>query len=129
MSARSYSLWTEQLIPGRRFPRHDSSIRNDKLMVHAMDCMYEELSSAESVDKILRVTGRYLSSWSREEISALPATCRPSEVRSYEDIEFWADRLKDESERAILFLDDELKLDGLTTHFLIASVRLRQVEH
>jgi len=94
-----------------------------------MDCMYEELSSAESVDEILRVTGRYLSSWSTEEISALPATCRPREVRSYEDIEFWADRLKDESERAILFLEDELKLDGLTTHFLIASVRLRQVEH
>lgn len=89
--------------------------------------MYDELSTAESVDDIVRVTGEYLSSWSSEEIARLPATCRPGGVNTYEDIEFWADRLKDESERAVLFLDDEHKLDRLTTHFLIASVRLRQM--
>src|SRR4051794_38822103 len=92
-----------------------------------MNCRYEELSSAESVDEIVRVTDEYLSSWSSEDFERLPATCRPAAVNSYEDIEFWADRLKGESDRAVLFVDDEQKLDRLTTHFLIASVRLRQV--
>ena len=92
-----------------------------------MQCKYHELSSAGSVDEILRVTDEYLSTWSNEEFARLPITCRPDGVRSYEDIEFWADRLKDESEKAILFSDDETRLDRLTTHFLIASVRLRQV--
>src|SRR3954470_17169699 len=91
------------------------------------DCMYEELSNAVSVDEIVRVTDDYLASWSIDELSRLPVTCRPDAVKSYEDIEFWADRLKDESEKAILFVDDETRLDRLTTHFLIASVRLRQV--
>lgn len=92
-----------------------------------MDWKYEELSSAESVDEILRVTDEFLSSWSSDELAALPATCRPGAVNSYEDIEFWADRLRDESAKALLFFEDERKLDSLTTHFLIASVRLRQV--
>ena len=92
-----------------------------------MECKYHELSSAGSVDEILRVTDEYLSTWSTDELSRLPVTCRPDAVKSYEDIEFWADRLKDESEKAILFVDDETRLDRLTTHFLIASVRLRQV--
>ena len=92
-----------------------------------MNCKYDELSAAESVDDILRVTGEYLSSWSSEELASLPATCRPRGVKTYEDIEFWADRLKDESQRAVLFLEDERQLDRLTTHFLIASVRLRQM--
>jgi hypothetical protein len=92
-----------------------------------MECKYDELSNAISVDEIVRVTGEYLATWSMDEIASLPATCRPAAVSSYEDIEFWADRLKDESEKAILFIEDEHKLDRLTTHFLIASVRLRQV--
>ena len=92
-----------------------------------MNCKYDELSTAESVEDIVRVTGEYLSTWSSEEFASLPVTCRPGGVKTYEDIEFWADRLKDESERAMLFFEDEHKLDRLTTHFLIASVRLRQV--
>ena len=92
-----------------------------------MDCKYDELSCAESVDDVVRVTGEFLSSWTIEELACLPGTCRPRDVNTYEDIEFWADRLKDESDRTVLLVDDELKLDRLTTHFLIASVRLRQV--
>lgn len=92
-----------------------------------MECRYEELSVAVSVDEILRVTGEYLATWSSDDFASLPATCRPAAVTTYEDIEFWADRLKDESEKAVMFVEDEQKLDRLTTHFLIASVRLRQV--
>jgi hypothetical protein len=92
-----------------------------------MDCKHEELSSAISVDDILRVTREYLATWSADDLACLPATCRPAAVKTYEDIEFWADRLKDESEKAILIVEDEQHLDRLTTHFLIASVRLRQM--
>ena len=89
--------------------------------------MIDQLSSAVSADEIVRVTGKYLATWSSTEMACLPATCRPAAVKTWEDIEFWADRLKDESEKAVLVVEDELKLDGLTTHFLIASCRLRQV--
>lgn len=92
-----------------------------------MDCKYQALSEASSIDEIVSVTSDYLGSWSAEELDRLPAACRPSWVRSHHDIEFWADRLVIEGERAIMYIDDERKLDGMTSHFLIASVRLRQL--
>lgn len=92
-----------------------------------MECRYDDLSAALSADEILRVTGEYLATWSNAEMACLPATCRPASVKTCDDIEFWADRLKDESDKAALVIEDEAKLDRLTTHFLIASVRLRQV--
>jgi hypothetical protein len=89
--------------------------------------MYKQLSTATSIDEIVRVTRDYLSSWSREELERLPDSCRPAWIRNHEDIEFWADRLAAESEKAVLFLEDERRLDRLTSHFLIASVRIRQL--
>lgn len=92
-----------------------------------MDCKYDALSSARSVEEIVRLTRDYLTSWSREELERLPDSCRPGRVSSSGDIEFWADRLADQAEKAVLFLDDERKLDRMTNHFLIASVRIRQL--
>jgi hypothetical protein len=92
-----------------------------------MDCKYAELSRARSIDEIIGVTREYLASWSREELERLPDSCRPAWVHGPQDIETWADRLLGESARAVLFMDDERKLDRLTSHFLIASVRLRQL--
>jgi len=92
-----------------------------------MDCKYDELSRARSIDEIIGVTREYLASWSREELERLPDSCRPAWVHTPQDIESWADRLLGESSRAVLFMDDERKLDRLTSHFLIASVRLRQL--
>jgi len=92
-----------------------------------MDTKYQELSAAATVDEIVKVTCDYLSSWSAEELERLPDSCRPARVGGAQDIETWADRLADESGKAVLFLDDERKLDRLTSHFLIASVRLRQL--
>lgn len=87
---------------------------------------YDQLSRARTVDDIIHVTRTYLSSWSPEELNALPEDCRPSRVLGPQDIEHWADRLLAASQRALL-LDDERRLDRLTSHFLIASVKLRQV--
>ncbi|HET7728973.1 MAG TPA: hypothetical protein VFK48_02965 [Usitatibacter sp.] len=92
-----------------------------------MECKYQELSKAQSIDEIVQVTCDYLASWSSEELGRLPDSCRPGWVKGPEDIERWADRLTDESGKAVLFLDDERKLDRLTSHFLIASVRIRQL--
>src|ERR1700755_2747028 len=72
---------------------HDGDILDD-IGAMSMECKYEQLSSAVSVDEILRVTDEYLSTWTTEEIARLPATCRPAGITTYEDIEFWADRLK-----------------------------------
>jgi hypothetical protein len=92
-----------------------------------MQSMYEELSRAASVDDVVRVTSDYLAGWSRHELERLPDTCRPAWVRSAHDIEHWADRLAAESQQAMLVLEDERRLDRLTSHFLIASVRIRQL--
>ena len=92
-----------------------------------MDCKYEELSRAGSVDEILDVTREYLASWSRDELERLPDSCRPAWIDSADDIESWADRLLAQSHQVALFMDDERKLDRLVSHFLIASVRMRQL--
>ena len=92
-----------------------------------MECKYDALSTAKSIEEIVRVTSDYLRSWSSEELERLPDSCRPAWVRSHHDIEFWADRLVDEADKAVLYMEDERKLDRLTSHFLIASVRLRQM--
>ena len=93
-----------------------------------MECKYQELAKATSVAEIVQLTREYLATWSVEELERLPDSCRPGRVRSPQDIETWADRLTDESGKAALFLEDERKLDRLTSHFLIASVRMRQIE-
>ena len=93
-----------------------------------MDCKYAELSRAESIAEVLDLTREHLASWSSEELDRLPDTCRPAWVKGIQDIEAWADRLLDVSAKAAMFMEDERKLDRLTSHFLIASVRIRQLE-
>jgi hypothetical protein len=92
-----------------------------------MECKYAELSRATSVAEVVDLTRQHLASWSREELERLPDECRPARVRGVQDIEAWADRLVDRSGKAAMFMDDERKLDRLTSHFLIASVRIRQL--
>ena len=92
-----------------------------------MECKYAELSRAQSVEDVVRVTCDFLAGWSRDELERLPDTCRPAWVRGPLDIELWADRLADEARHAMLVLEDERRLDRLTSHFLIASVRIRQL--
>jgi len=91
-----------------------------------MHCKYDELSRAATVDEVVRVTREFLSTWSGDELGRLPDACRPGRVHGPHDIEHWADRLLDPSPRA-LFLEDEVKLDRMASHFLIASVRMRQL--
>ena len=88
---------------------------------------YADLSAAATVEEVMGVTRAFLASWTPEELASLPAGCRPSRVHGPQDIEQWADRLLLASQAALL-ADDERRLDRLTTHFLIASVKLRQVQ-
>lgn len=92
-----------------------------------MEPKYQELSKATSAAEIVDVTRAYLATWSVEELERLPDACRPGRVKTADDIEMWADVLSGQSVRATLFLDDERKLDRMASHFLIASVRLRQL--
>jgi hypothetical protein len=92
-----------------------------------MECKYQELSRAASVAEVIELTREYLASWSRDELERLPDACRPAWVRGVRDIEAWADRLVDQWGKAAMFMEDERKLDTLTSHFLIASVRIRQL--
>ena len=92
-----------------------------------MQSKYAELGQAASVDEVVDVTRDYLASWSREELECLPDSCRPAWVNEPGDIELWADRLMVHGGKTRMYLEDELKLDRLTSHFLIASVRIRQL--
>jgi hypothetical protein len=92
-----------------------------------MNLQYEALKHARTLEELLRAISDYLKSWTREELERLPDSCRPGWVRTSQDIEFWADKLFAESAKAALFTDDERKLDRMTNHFMIASVRLRQI--
>jgi hypothetical protein len=88
---------------------------------------YTELSKAMTVDEVVSVTRAYLAGCTREDLERLPASCRPPRVLDCGDIEEWADRLASESKNAALVIEDERTLDRLTSHFLIASVRIRQL--
>lgn len=88
---------------------------------------YSELSKAVTIEEVVRVTRAYLAACAREDLERLPASCRPGRVLDSNDIEEWADRLASESRRAMLVIEDERTLDRLTSHFLIASVRIRQL--
>ena len=92
-----------------------------------MDCRYQALSAARTIEEIVRVTADYLESWTCEDLDCLPPRCRPGWVKTRHDIEFWADRLAGETAQASIDLEDERKLDRMASHFLIASVRLRQL--
>ena len=96
--------------------------------MHTMDVThYHALSTATCVEEVLRATRSYLATFSRAELARLPDGCRPRGVRSTSDIERWADKLTHESSRALVMYDDERRLDSLVSHFLIASVRIRQL--
>lgn len=95
-------------------------------MGRAVECRYAELSKASSADEILAVTRDFLSGWSRDDLAGLPDHCRPGRLSDPNDIERWADRLLDASQTERLVFENEVRLDRLTNHFLIASVRLRQ---
>ena len=120
MRARS-----EDLQQSRKGPT--ASGRDPLLLLSTMNNQFEALREARTIDDLVRATSNYLKTWSREELERLPASCRPGWVRTGHDIEYWADRLFTESSRAALVSDDERRLDRMTNHFLIASVRLRQI--
>lgn len=88
---------------------------------------YSELSKATTIEDVVSITRAYLAACAREDLERLPASCRPGRVLDSNDIEEWADRLASESRRAMLVIEDERTLDRLTSHFLIASVRIRQL--
>ena len=92
-----------------------------------MQPRYHELSRASSIDEVLEVTRDYLATWSSKELESLPPACRKVRVEEAPDIETWSDRLSEEVRRAILLSEDESRLHRLVSHFLIASVRMRQL--
>ena len=92
-----------------------------------MEPKYQEMSKATSIEEVVRLTHDFLCTWSLQDLDRIPDSFRPASVRCPEDIELWADRLSCEAGKAALFLEDERKLDRLTSHFLIASVRIRQL--
>ena len=87
--------------------------------------VYDRFSRAQTVEDVVRETRAYLDSWPLQDLLSLPEGCRPTRVRSAQDIELWADRLLKASKRALLVDDDERRLDRITNYFLIASVKLR----
>ena len=93
-----------------------------------MESTYNELSKASSIDEILAATRDYVSGFSGEDLAGLPPHCRPGAVQDREDIEVWADRLLEAMRTKMFVIENEARLDRLTNYFLIASVRIRQLD-
>lgn len=87
---------------------------------------YVELSRATTVEEILRVT-RECVRRARAALAELPPEDRPRGLRSARDIELWADRLNEASGKLRPLTEEQTDLDRLASHFLIASLRVRQV--
>jgi len=92
-----------------------------------MDFVENPLKHARTVEDLVSATVAYLASWTREELECLPDSCRPGRVSTGQDIEFWADHLFNQLDRVSLVTADERKLCRMTNHFMVASVRLRQI--
>lgn len=87
-----------------------------------------ELSRAETIDEIVRITREYVVGWSQAcAESFFPDEYRPGPVRDLGDIEAWADRLNEATIKARLMPEAERRLDALAAHFLLASVRARLI--
>ena len=87
---------------------------------------HRELSEAASPDEILRVTREYLRSL-KPVIERIPPECWPAPLQGAADVELWADRLNRASESQCTLTDETNEVDRLASHFLIASLRLRQL--
>jgi len=87
---------------------------------------YHALSAATTVDEIVRVTREYLRR-TRRELADVPDDCRPRRLRGPRDIERWADRLDQASRNQRPLSDEQTGVDRLASHFLIASLRMRQL--
>ncbi|HSJ98307.1 MAG TPA: hypothetical protein VLC53_14620 [Myxococcota bacterium] len=88
----------------------------------------DELARAGTLDDVLRATNDYLSRWTPQELGSLPMGCRPGRVRSRHDIEQWADRLLAACRITPLIDEDARTLDRMTSHFLMASVKIRRLD-
>jgi hypothetical protein len=86
------------------------------------------LSTARSVDEVVEATADFLASFPREEFGRLVPGLDSLQVRDAADIEAWADRLQHDALLAARLAEDDAKVERLLSHFLIASVRLRQVD-
>jgi hypothetical protein len=96
-------------------------------MCPSVKTRYEELSQATTVEEVLSVTSSYLSTWTRQELDALPEDCRPATLTGPGDIESWADRLLDATRASAFIPDEGRRLDRMTSHFMIAAVRIRRL--
>jgi len=91
-----------------------------------MSVRHRELCEARSIDEVLRITREYLHALGPEG-GAIPPDCWPAPLRGPADIELWADRLDRASESQCTLTDEANALDRLASHFLIASLRVRQL--
>lgn len=95
-----------------------------------MHPLYLGLSKATSATEVLQLARDYVDELSDEDLSWLPAECRHARVDTCEDIERWADRLSDAVVRVNVHAEeDEVRLNSVVSHFLLASIRLRQIGH
>jgi hypothetical protein len=91
-----------------------------------MGVRHRELREARSVEEVLRITREYLREVGLA-AEAIPPECWPAPLRGPADIELWADRLDHASESQCTLTDEVNALDRLASHFLIASLRVREL--
>lgn len=85
---------------------------------------HSRVDCVESVDQVVELARDYVATLTPEELSRLPARCRPLRVKAEDDIEYWTFKLSavQADEPA-----DPVLVHNLFMHFLHASLRITQI--
>lgn len=89
---------------------------------------FQQVDAAKSPLEIVAITRDYLASWTPEELSRLPAPCRPGRVKDEQDINHLHVHLVEEYGRNRLTGDSLSALQRLTGFIVRASVRIAQLQ-
>ena len=85
----------------------------------------QKLSDADSVAAVIAITQSYVRKWNAAERARLPENCRPDDIRSTEDVAWWADTYGAEYASGELVSPE---LQEMYDVFQCAAARLREIE-
>ncbi len=82
------------------------------------------ITSAKTTTEVVAAAKEFLSSWTPEQIAALPADCRPSEMNDPDDVSGYAFTLV---QKQCAGENRSPALNAMATFFTAASIRLSEI--
>ena len=86
------------------------------------------IDNAKTAAEVIAITRDYLATWSPDDIAQLPRQCRPSRMKSVDDLDSLHASLVEEYRTTRLEGDALASIQKLTSLVVRASVRVAQLE-